>query len=125
MTPKQTHSALIAARSLLSDPTCWTKDCMARNANGKIVAPQNYNAACFCAVGALRSAGVMPSDDDEGGPLYLLASVLPAPLRNPADPGRRHPFDVVVSFNDASATTYEQVLEMFDKAISVSAGRLE
>lgn len=46
--------ALIAARDKIIDPTSWTVDFMAINADDKMVSPFDKSAVCFCAVGSLR-----------------------------------------------------------------------
>src|SRR6185369_1255158 len=47
---------LKAARDLISEPARWTTGCMAKNSMGVQVDPRAPEAACFCAMGAIKRA---------------------------------------------------------------------
>lgn len=44
---------LTRAKALISDPAKWTQGHLARHANGNPIGPNETNATCFCALGAV------------------------------------------------------------------------
>lgn len=99
MTPLET---LKAARDLISDPSCWTQGDFARNTDGQSVDPNNKEAMCFCAFGAIQRITENPlmSDADR-----LLESIC------------NERFSLSVGdFNDTH--THAEVLALFDAAIA-------
>ncbi len=53
MTPKE---VLIEAHRIISDPARWTRYVLARDEVGRVTAPCDPTATCFCAVGSLYKA---------------------------------------------------------------------
>jgi len=104
---------LLAAKELLNDPKCWTKGTVARNANGGAVAPNNTDAVCWCAVGALAKICKYPFNPT------LYETVIYA-------------FENVSSrqngigyWNDDKDRTHEEVLNAFDRAIFEESKRIK
>jgi hypothetical protein len=52
------------ARAKIADPTHWTKNVNARDANGESVKPRNDEAHCFCNNGALMALRAREFDDE-------------------------------------------------------------
>lgn len=52
-----TREQLIGMRKLIEDPSRWTTNTYARDKDGKVVEPNDENAACWCLVGAQRCVG--------------------------------------------------------------------
>jgi hypothetical protein len=87
--------ALSQARTVLADPTHWTRYALARDATGEMVDPGDPTATCWCMLGVLASLQ---------GPSAAVgflkeATVVPVPR-----------------FNDTM--THQGVLDAFDRAIS-------
>lgn len=96
------QTVLVKAREIIADPSHWHQRTSAKNELGNHTSAVSPDAVSWCAYGALqRAAGSLDS------PLTALAALKL----------RRHTgmYATIVSFNDAS--THEEVLELFDKAI--------
>lgn len=93
---------LKVARDLIATKG-WTKGWYARNAKGEPVGERNVTATCYCAVGALRAAGLewgqWKSECHATGWSFL------------------------DEFNDDPATKREHVLAMFDNSIAALEGK--
>ena len=113
---------LVAARDLLSDESKWTRGALARNGEGDEVDCRSPDATCWSAFGAVSlSAAPDPEDgvlDWEADATVLALDCLErnaARLLN-ADYGSRQR-GFVVEFNDSPATTFEDVVSLFEGAI--------
>jgi hypothetical protein len=99
---------LKAAKDLISTPDTWTQCAFARDDNGTELYSGAMSGACkWCSMGAIE---------------YVL-SVIPSyesleHLRNELNfqAGEQHLFDVT-AFNDHVATTHDQVMDLFNRAI--------
>lgn len=92
------------ARALLSEH--WTQGHYARDAKGWPVSPNSVSACSWCMVGAVRKF----CNDDT----LLVQNTLIQLCTNPVN---KHPQDLVVGFNDSSATKLEDVLKRIDDTI--------
>jgi hypothetical protein len=89
------------ARGLISDPKHWTQGTFAKDAYGREVDPEDDQAICFCAIGAIHAAaGGM--NEDCGRAIWDLRI--------------RTPERSVSEFNDHRS--HAEVLELFDDAIA-------
>ena len=114
---------LVAARDLLSDPSKWTRGAPARNGEGDEVDCRSPDATCWSGYGAVM-LGAAP--DPEDGVLDWEADATVMALdcleRNAArllkaDCGSRQR-GFVVEFNDSPATTFEDVVSLFEDSIN-------
>lgn len=103
------HEELALAKKLISDPACWTKGAYAKGADGKYTSPTGLLThkypnppVCFCSVGAI--AHVIGSHNITEHIRYLNMAVN----------------GLVVTFNDQPATTHEDVMKAFSKAIELA-----
>lgn len=98
---------LIEARQKVSEG--WTQRAYARMSNevddGGIVPPDSYRATCWCTAGAVWA--VTPHVADYTATLNKIKEVIG--LEDTAD---------IIEWNDATARTKEEVLELFDRAIA-------
>lgn len=102
-----TQIALLAARTLIADPECWTKIAYARATDGRpLLSPGFSNAVCWCSIGALKFAVDGCNDD-----IYFSARRALA-LGMGADP---------MDYNDHPRRTHPEVLAAFDRAIELAA----
>jgi hypothetical protein len=94
-------ATLRRARKLISQPERWTRAHFARDARGRGLTPNNADAVCFCAVGAIqRASGSLAYDTPEIRALgYRLGSAIP-------------------HWNDHPRRTHAQVLARFDRTIA-------
>ena len=106
-TRKQQTEIYKRAREIISAPENWTKDAMAKDTEGNVVASCNSEAVSFCSEGALNRA------------CYDLAI-----NRLHFEKYAYFPMgDLVrgfswIDFNDRSTTTHQMVLNQFDKVIA-------
>lgn len=91
---------LQAIRELISNPECWTRDAMARNADGDSITPRDPAACQWCLLGAARK---VCSTIEYYDIVHLWNSKIPA-----------H-FNSVEKFNDVSS--HAQVLVFLDGII--------
>lgn len=63
--------ALKAARELISVPERWTQGVYARGPDGRPVHPDDPEATCFCALGAVLRVGGKCRWDKFVNPLYI------------------------------------------------------
>ena len=96
--------ALIKARELLADPTHWTKQTNAKDADGNQVCAGDPKASCWCSLGALAYAGAEFEDNER------VYAALPDWAENS-----------IAEFNDADRTSHADVLALFDRAIGAPA----
>lgn len=64
-TERSTVDLLRAAKERISDPERWTRGCLARDANGKPVSPEDSRATRWCAIGSVRRTAPGPFIDAE------------------------------------------------------------
>lgn len=108
---KEVTEILTKARENIINPAHWTKGAAFRGPSGEVC---DEHVACqCCALGAVWA--VSSQLNAVGSPGYQ-AEML---LHNVAI---RHGFGHVPAFNDAEATTHEQVVALFDEAIKISKG---
>lgn len=93
-----TREILIAARALIAAPEGWTQGEYARDADGCAVDPDNPDAVCFCALGAIERACERGIDGDEA--IQAIQRIV----------------GLVAGFNDTH--THAAVVAMFDEAIA-------
>ena len=96
-----TKEILTQARVLVKQS--WTQGAYARNSDGESVAAKDPTACSWCAVGAIKAA------NPDGYPRLcelwdLFDNLVGRPL--------------TISFNDASDTTQEDVLSLYDRVIA-------
>jgi hypothetical protein len=99
---------LSAAKLLLSERQNWTRETFARTRSGSIADPDERDARCWCALGAIRSFGA--DYNTRYAALETLEEVAPAAG--------------VAVFNDDKKTKHKDVLALFDKAIAKIAKTL-
>ena len=95
--------ALKAARERISTPDRWTKGAFARSRDGNEVHFTSSSASCWCAMGAL---GI------EAPSCY-------APSLSKSIPKDSGAF-TLAQYNDRPATTHEDIMALFDRAIELS-----
>lgn len=99
-----TLEVLRKARELISDPARWTQGEIARDTDGVTVHADHRLAVCWCAIGAVKHAAQHMGVHD----VYKVFDAL----------DQTAPGGLVVQFNDDPATTHDDVLAMFDRAIA-------
>lgn len=105
MSPKE---ILIAARKLIADENNWTQGAFARDDSGEEVPEWEPGAVCFCSVGAVSHAYRNNYQNQPLGSFYRDAfDALAKELKI---------YSTLADFNDNS--THQEVLALFDKAIS-------
>jgi hypothetical protein len=105
-----THSLLVAARALITDPAKWTRGTFARDANGETVAPRDTAAVCWCSIGALnkcRAAETAHTND----PDYRAA------LKQLDDVAMHHG-NSIIFLNDRPEWDHWSVMTVWDAAIA-------
>ena len=100
------HDILVKGKDLISDPERWTKGYAARDKKGIRVIAMSEDAVKWCMIGAIRKV----VDEEEYSHELHMAQVL---LRRHLPGNHRLLFE----FNDDRATTHEDVMTLFDKAI--------
>lgn len=105
-TPAPTVLVILkAARTLLTDPKCWTQGSLARLASGEpTYLVESSNAVCWCIMGA--TCRFDPLDSGQ------LADRL---LRDHLPPGY---YRSIGEFNDNPSTTHADVMSLFDRTIA-------
>lgn len=94
------------AYELLSSPEKWTKGTYARDEEGNSISCKSPEAVQFCALGAIERC--YPNNSCQVA--CKLDVVIKSKYQNEE---RRYG---LVTFNDASETTYEQVIEVLKEA---------
>lgn len=106
---------LEAARDLIRDPSHWTKGALARDANGKAVGTNR--GVCFCTLGALTRATVAAAPEGVGDREWF-------ELHDSAETIFRtqliktYGYNSIARFNDMPHITHDDVMAVFDSAIS-------
>lgn len=103
--PTSTVEVLRAARALIDTPEKWTQGCYAKDAKGNGLPPEDEDAVCFCASGALRHVDV---DVDVCWPAFDALGL--------AVGGN------IIEFNDSHS--HADVLAAFDRAIAAEETRV-
>jgi hypothetical protein len=101
-----TADILREARALIDTPEKWTQDAEARDADGNEVLYNDPSATCFCAIGAMSRAA------DEYSPSRETRILRRAVFGDVWRP--------IPSWNDAPETSHADVLEAFDRAITLA-----
>ena len=103
---------LQTAKATISQEQYWIQDALALDENGYEVCPINENACQWCALGAIESLGWTRHNIE----LYRSTIKALALTIEPTVNLNEHA-EVIANFNDDSYTTYQDVIETFDKAI--------
>ena len=104
--------SLREVKNIISDEKSWTKETAARNAEGNKVHPYNYDAICFCTIGAIQRARLSDSSFEVFGELQKSIIELYSEYENIEKKS------VVQFFNDSKNTTHEMLMSVFDHAIT-------
>ena len=104
-----TLQILRQARELLSEESRWTQEAYARDVEGRVLYPNNPNATCFCAVGALRKVTGIESDMEPQVYDPLCELINTAEMRGCVS--------CIPDYNDAMSRTHAEVLDLFDRTI--------
>lgn len=88
----------------------WIRGALAQNAQGACVDPEDPQACCFCAQGALIASGAKPNESS----LYMKAKDV-LRLAIETIEGQTYPLTM---YNDCHANK-EQIINVFDVAISL------
>ena len=120
-----------AKKSILEIARClvdagWTKGLGARNKEGKGCSVYNSEATCFCATGAMSKAcnEYLHSLDDTGSLFWTSREQFEDAVCSelykfiPGKDGITSEWLTVTDWNDEGARTKEEVISVFDKAIS-------
>lgn len=102
------YEVLVLAKEKINSPEKWIKGYVAQNANGNVVNPWENDATCFCSVGAIMC--VTKNIEDRLEAYKILRNSFPSIFNN----------YTVASFNDSYATTHDDVMKVFDKAIEAA-----
>lgn len=105
MTP---YEVLVLAKEKISTPDKWTKGVGARNSKGEWINVFSKDAACFCSIGAIMN--VCENISIRLETYKILRNSFPSIFNN----------YTVASFNDSYATTHDDVMKVFDKAIEAA-----
>lgn len=95
------------ARETISKPENWVQGSFACDDEGALVDPRSKKARCFCAMGALQkhTLSQYPQLEIAFAAARRLIKALP------------DGWHFVTEYNDATTTTHEEVLALFDRAI--------
>lgn len=104
---KETTDILRRARALIDTPEKWTKDVLARDADGNQCDARSTDAKCYCIEGALLAAC------HELGMVFSTVMPFYRAIRLATPISRSVP-----DFNDREETTHADVLAIFDRAIA-------
>ena len=120
MISTNTKEFLIRARNLIAKPESWTKGYLSRDAQGLVPFTEN-DAVCWCAVGALQHTYIRHNDlgDSISEALDALDHQIRVQIRvrGGSDAGDLISTSISI-FNDLATTTHQDVLDLFDGAIS-------
>ena len=107
-------TVLSDARALLAEPGVWTQTSFARDAQGQPCESSSPEACQFCALGAIERA----EHTRYGFAMHWSASreALVAALPQGA-------LDSVMVFNDNPTRTVDEVLALFDRAVTLLAAQ--
>jgi hypothetical protein len=118
---------LIAARWLISDPSCWTTGAYARDNAGFLKMPVNPVACSWCAYGAMQAAFLMQHERVTEQNFFKVWPYLDRTSEAKAIQAlsdAMHPsLLLVTSFNDTHSHT--EVLSAFDKAIATLCAEID
>lgn len=103
--------ALTNARNLIEHG--WTQHCMARNAKGMPVVQSSKKATCWCLTGALLKAVENFVDRKFTKNLYIY---LDSFIKEYKDKDSS-PLTSLITWNDSSGRSQEEVLNLLDEAI--------
>lgn len=103
MFSENTIVVLERTKEILSKPSMFTKKALARNSVGEHVRPASESAVCWCLHGALEKAAI----DSDG--YWGAASCVMLVLGGYG----------IASFNDNETTSYNDVINVLDKSISM------
>lgn len=98
------------AKALISEPGKWTQNADGRTVAGKEVHPKDYNAVCWCIVGAIDRVSTSLSDKDKAVWAFLHVSL---PYHEPRTLNQSH----ISLWNDVKERTHDEVMKAFDEAI--------
>ena len=107
-----TLQALIAARTLLTEPTHWCKGSLARDGGGRQVAPDDPKATQWCLVGVLSKTPYRRSRAHIKACQFVHQAICAQPGEQPTLP--------VFTWNDLPTTTHANVLAVLHYAIALA-----
>lgn len=114
----------LGRQSLLEGPHTWTQGVAHRNAAGDQIIFGSQPAVSSCSLGHLDRGVHIADPFDEDIHLYSRAyRVLAKVLGWDTDTSGASNF--VAGWNDAKGRTYEEIIDLFDKAILLAAAELE
>lgn len=121
----QDVSALRTAKELIDSEDKWTQVWFAADADNQMCSTDE--AVRFCAVGALYKAqGISlfaPKTRAITDPLHYLESTTPVVVAEDDRGGEIHVNIPPQAYNDAEGRTHEEIMEWYDKAISMAMPR--
>lgn len=120
MTPLE---ILTRAREIITPPGNWTRHYVARNKDGEVTFSSSPDACQWCAIGAIEAASgsqIIPYPPRDikvemDSALNTLRSAIPAGFSDPRNGG-----PIVSIYNDAKSTSHDDILKLFDRAISAA-----
>ena len=116
----QTAHLLTEARALIQRG--WTQGASARNKSGDVVAAIAVRAVCWCPLGAIRrvTSGLDNAASLERDLKGRVSNAIPDAEPHPSDGLGTYPTSIA-AWNDKQATTQDDVLSAFTKAIHAAA----
>lgn len=114
----RTAEILIEAQTLIRKPSNWVKGYDAMGELGGVggLRVESPLATRFCARGAIkRVSGYYNNPDTSVYPEYLSAKEA---IDEAAKTDNSSLFETIVNFNDRTSTTHEDIMRVFDSAIS-------
>lgn len=101
---------LRATRTLLRTEKQWTRDKRARNKQGELVDPTDFQACCWCLTGALeRTAKFMTATKIDHVDLLVACCIALSENIPELFPNRDQR---IYKFNDDSKTTFEDIIKL-------------
>lgn len=97
-------TVLKGVRQLLQTKKAWTKRWFARKSDGSMTNSENREACCWCLQGAINRVGCTKK--------FLKTDVVGVLIEN-----LPRGYSDIVSFNDSSQTTHQDILNLLDTTI--------
>ena len=111
-----TKDLLVRTRALLADLDHWTKSSWALDKEGRDRSPTDPEAVCWCLAGALKKECPEGGMRDYRGAHEALSRIIIEQCW--AGWTETEALSRVFDYNDASATTHADVLDLLDRAIA-------
>jgi hypothetical protein len=110
------RNSLIRVRTLLADPSHWTRGYYAKDKDQYDVSPYSSTATCWCLEGAfLKVVGpsVWARTESDNSAYTIISNLCREKIPSDTNTNR----NPVAYFNDAAERTHAEVLELLDLAI--------